>query len=70
MELLQKLLKYDPDERILARQALRDPYFRELHEMKKEALIKVRIGGLEVPRGCFRQQFWENEGKAWILDFE
>ena len=36
VELLQKLLKYDPDERILARQALRDGYFRELHEMKKE----------------------------------
>ncbi|CAJ1356616.1 unnamed protein product [Effrenium voratum] len=36
VELMQKLLKYDPDDRILARQALRDPYFRELHEMKKE----------------------------------
>ena len=30
--------RYDPDDRILARQALRDPYFRELHEMKKEAM--------------------------------
>lgn len=36
VELMQKLLRYDPDDRILARQALRDPYFRELHEMKKE----------------------------------
>jgi len=31
-ELLYKLLKYDPDERILARQALKDPYFRDLRE--------------------------------------
>eukprot|EP00439_Symbiodinium_sp_Y106_P084128 s150_g24.t4 len=36
VELMQKLLRYDPEERILARQALRDPYFRELHEIKKE----------------------------------
>jgi len=31
-DLLYKLLKYDPDERILARQALKDPYFRDLRE--------------------------------------
>lgn len=32
--------RYDPDDRILARQALRDPYFRELHEMKKEVCLE------------------------------
>lgn len=39
LEHLFDLARYDPDDRILARQALRDPYFRELHEMKKEAWI-------------------------------
>lgn len=34
-DLLYKLVKYDPDERILARQALKDPYFRELREAEK-----------------------------------
>lgn len=36
VELMKKLIKYDPDERILARQALKDPFFRDLAE-KKEA---------------------------------
>eukprot|EP00397_Hematodinium_sp_SG-2012_P013652 GEMP01013871.1.p1 GENE.GEMP01013871.1~~GEMP01013871.1.p1 ORF type:complete len:479 (+),score=80.97 GEMP01013871.1:96-1532(+) len=34
-DLLYKLLKYDPDERILARQALKDQYFRELRDAEK-----------------------------------
>lgn len=34
-DLLYKLLKYDPDERILARQALKDPYFRDLRDAEK-----------------------------------
>lgn len=36
IELMKKLLKYDPDERILARQALKDPFFRDLREANKE----------------------------------
>lgn len=35
-ELLYKLLKYDPDDRMLARQALKDPYFRDLREAEKQ----------------------------------
>lgn len=35
-ELMKKLVRYDPDERILARQALKDPYFRELREAEKD----------------------------------
>ncbi|CAK0876056.1 unnamed protein product [Prorocentrum cordatum] len=35
-ELMKKLLRYDPDERILARQALKDPYFRDLRDAEKE----------------------------------
>jgi len=36
VELMRKLLRYDPDERILSRQALKDPYFRDLRHAEKE----------------------------------
>jgi len=36
VELIKKLIKYDPDERMLARQALKDPYFRDLRDADKE----------------------------------
>lgn len=35
VELIKKLLAYNPDERLSARQALRHPYFRELREGEK-----------------------------------
>lgn len=35
-ELMKKLIRYDPDERILARQALKDPFFRDLRDAEKE----------------------------------
>mmetsp|Transcript_75433 Transcript_75433/g.161621 ORF Transcript_75433/g.161621 Transcript_75433/m.161621 type:complete len:540 (-) Transcript_75433:80-1699(-) len=37
-ELMKKLIRYDPDERILARQALKDPFFRELRDAEKDIL--------------------------------
>eukprot|EP00741_Cyanophora_paradoxa_P001772 tig00000073_g1718.t1 len=37
VELLQKLLAYNPDDRLSARQAIRHPYFRELREADKRA---------------------------------
>mmetsp|Transcript_105083 Transcript_105083/g.234546 ORF Transcript_105083/g.234546 Transcript_105083/m.234546 type:complete len:551 (+) Transcript_105083:102-1754(+) len=40
VELMKRLIRYDPDERILARQALKDPYFRDLRDAEKE-----RVGG-------------------------
>ena len=36
IELMKKLVRYDPDERILARQALKDPYFREIRDADKD----------------------------------
>merc|ERR1740129_342922 len=36
IELMKRLIRYDPEERILARQALKDPYFRELRDTEKE----------------------------------
>lgn len=36
VELMKKLIRYDPDERILARQALKDPYFRDVRDADKE----------------------------------
>jgi len=38
-ELMKKLIKYDPDERILARQALKDSFFRELRDAEKEVAV-------------------------------
>jgi renal tumor antigen len=35
VEVMKKLIRYDPDERILARQALKDSYFRELRDAEK-----------------------------------
>jgi renal tumor antigen len=35
-ELMKKLIRYDPDERILARQAIKDPYFKDLRDAEKE----------------------------------
>ena len=37
VELITKLLAYDPDDRISARQAVKHPYFRELREAEKRA---------------------------------
>ena len=37
IDLIQKLLLYDPEERLSARQALRHPYFRNLREAEKRA---------------------------------
>mmetsp|Transcript_28859 Transcript_28859/g.46442 ORF Transcript_28859/g.46442 Transcript_28859/m.46442 type:complete len:542 (-) Transcript_28859:213-1838(-) len=36
VELMKKLIRYDPDERILARQAIKDAYFKDLRDAEKE----------------------------------
>lgn len=48
-ELLKKLIKYDPDERALARQALKDSYFTDVREAEKERMPVVQ-GILQVPQ--------------------
>ncbi|CAE8605986.1 unnamed protein product [Polarella glacialis] len=42
-ELIKKLIKYDPDERILARQALKDPFFRELRDAEKDLASPAQL---------------------------
>jgi len=37
VELMKKLIRYDPDERILSRQALKDSYFSDLRHAEKES---------------------------------
>jgi len=44
VELIKKLIKYDPDERLLARQALKDPYFRDLRDADQQ-----RMAGATAP---------------------
>jgi len=53
VELMKKLVRYDPDERILARQALKDPYFRELRDAEKNpvATPPMRPSGSAESRG-------------------
>ena len=36
IELLDKLLAYNPDERITAKQALKHPYFKDLREQDRK----------------------------------
>jgi renal tumor antigen len=55
IELMKKLIRYDPDERILARQALKDPYFRDMRDAEKE-----RISGSAPPLGTGQQQQQQN----------
>jgi renal tumor antigen len=38
VELMKKLLRYDPDDRILSRQALKDPYFSDLRHAERERM--------------------------------
>lgn len=47
IDLIQKLLAYDPEERMSARQALRHPYFRELRhaDKKREKAHKLSKSG-------------------------
>lgn len=44
---MSRLLAYNPDERLSARQALRHPYFRELREAEKrqKAMLAPDIQG-------------------------
>jgi renal tumor antigen len=44
VELMKKLLRYDPDDRILSRQALKDPYFRDLRHAEKERGAAPALG--------------------------
>merc|ERR1719265_290591 len=41
---MNKLIRYDPEERILARQALKDPFFRELREADKDKVAASSAG--------------------------
>lgn len=41
IELLHKLLAYNPEDRVSARQAMRHPYLKELREMEKKVMIMV-----------------------------
>ena len=46
VELITKLLAYDPDDRISARQAVKHPYFRDIREAEKRAAAeKAGSGG-------------------------
>eukprot|EP00928_Gymnodinium_smaydae_P078813 TRINITY_DN62887_c0_g1_i1.p1 TRINITY_DN62887_c0_g1~~TRINITY_DN62887_c0_g1_i1.p1 ORF type:complete len:537 (+),score=108.56 TRINITY_DN62887_c0_g1_i1:173-1783(+) len=44
VELMRKLTRYDPDERILARQALKDAYFKDLRDAEKDAPAAPTLG--------------------------
>jgi len=51
VELLKKLTRYDPDERILARQALKDPFFRELRDAEKDLTSSAPMSGGQASSG-------------------
>ena len=71
VELITKLLAYDPDDRISARQAVKHPYFRDFREADKRATHQAQnIGARRSPRGemrglaCARPR-GEMRGLAW-----
>ena len=45
IELITKLLAYNPEDRLSARQALRHPYFREIRESEKRHQSSASHGG-------------------------
>jgi hypothetical protein len=47
---MKMLIKYDPDERVLARQALKETYFRDLRDAEKERLAGTASLGNTVDR--------------------
>eukprot|EP00193_Tetraselmis_chui_P016064 CAMPEP_0177794184 /NCGR_PEP_ID=MMETSP0491_2-20121128/25503_1 /TAXON_ID=63592 /ORGANISM="Tetraselmis chuii, Strain PLY429" /LENGTH=453 /DNA_ID=CAMNT_0019316809 /DNA_START=392 /DNA_END=1753 /DNA_ORIENTATION=+ len=55
IELITKLLAYNPDDRLSARQALRHPYFKELRDQEKRAAammspdLSTSNGALNIP---------------------
>jgi len=65
VELMKKLIRYDPDERILARQALKDAYFKELRDAEKE---RVTAAGPAVQpaakKGAIPEQAAPKEGMS------
>ena len=61
VDLINKLLAYNPDERLSARQALRHPYFREIREMEKRqhAMLNPKaapLGGSDKDPGARRSE--------------
>ena len=42
-DLIAKLLAYNPDERLSARQALRHPYFKDLRCVRVYVCVRVRV---------------------------
>jgi renal tumor antigen len=70
VDLITKLLAYDPDDRLSARQALRHPYFREIREAEKRrhALLHPKNAlandvSADVERGAGRQGSPRREGR-------
>jgi renal tumor antigen len=43
VDLIEQLLKYDPDERITASDALKHPYFRDLWEMDVQKELSTSL---------------------------
>lgn len=62
IDLLKKLLAYNPDERYSARQALKHPYFRELREAeKRQAIASKPYLSLPDPSSLEAKELRENK---------
>ena len=62
VDLIKKLLEYNPDDRLSARQALRHPYFREIREMEKRQHALLHPG-LHAKGGGAEQE-WRGAGST------
>ena len=51
---IEKLLSYNPEERLTAKQAMKHPYFRDLYEQDKRIQKAMNAGPSQVLRGTFQ----------------
>jgi len=67
IELLHKLLAYNPEDRVSARQAMRHPYLKELREMEKKAKREL-ISNKEGHHGGGDERLHRKSGREVVDD--
>lgn len=59
IDLIERLLAYNPDDRLSAKQALRHPYFQDLYEQDKR--MQMNTGPSTTLRGTYNEIHSDNQ---------